>query len=118
MKIELLVFDGCPNHEPAEQLIRDTVEELGIDADIEIINVVDNEDAVAKRFLGSPSIRINDLDLEIEENESTQYSMRCRIYRTGNGHSGVPSKQQLADALKNAQRRVEMGLEQKHGSEK
>jgi hypothetical protein len=118
MKIELLIFDGCPNHEPAEKLIRDTVEELGIDADIEIINVADHDDAVAKRFLGSPSIRINDQDIEIEENESTQYSMRCRMYRTGSGHSGVPSKQQLANALKIAQRRSEMCLEQKQGSVK
>ena len=83
MKIEILVFDGCPNSEPAKRLVRDSVDELGIDANIEIVNVVDNDDAIAKRFLGSPSIRINGKDLEIEENESTQYSMRCRVYRFG-----------------------------------
>lgn len=105
MKIELLIFDACPNHEPTEKLLRESVDELGLRADIEVVNVADNDDAVTHRFLGSPSIRIDDRDIEIEENESTQYSMRCRFYRTGNGQSGVPSKQQLVDALKAAQQR-------------
>ena len=107
MKIEVLVFDGCPNHELAERLVRDTVKELGVSADIEIIRVEDNDDAVARRFLGSPSIRINGRDLETEENDSTQYSMRCRVYRHGPGLSGVPLKDSLRTAiLREADRRV------------
>lgn len=107
MKIEVLMFDGCPNAKVAEEMVRESVIELGIDADIEVINVTDNDDAVAKRFLGSPSIRINGRDIEIEEDEQTQYSMRCRIYRTENGSSGVPSRQLLATALKMASQRSE-----------
>ena len=86
----------------AEKLVRKTVDELGIDASIEIINVINNDDAIAKRFLGSPSIRINGKDLEIEENESTQYSMRCRVYRFGQETSGIPDKDVLLNCLKNA----------------
>jgi hypothetical protein len=52
MKIEILIFDGCPNSEPTEKLVRETVNDLGIDANIEIVNVIDNDDAVEKRFLG------------------------------------------------------------------
>jgi hypothetical protein len=95
MKIEILIFDGCPNSEAAGNLVRETVEELGIDADIEVVDVVDNDDAVAKRFLGSPSIRIDGKDLEVEEDEFTQYSMRCRVYRHGESQSGIPSKDLL-----------------------
>ena len=89
MKIEILIFNGCPNSEPAEKLVRETVDELGVDANIEIVNVVDNDDAVAKRFLGSPSIRINGNDIEVEENdlvqiyikaEATGYIRNFRIY--------------------------------------
>lgn len=82
MKIELLVFDGCPNQDGAERLIRDTVKELGVDADIEIIRVADNDDAVAKRFLGSPSIRIDGKDLEVEEDEFTQWSIDLNELRS------------------------------------
>lgn len=102
MKIEILVFDGCPNISAAEKLVRETVNELGIDANIDVVNVVDNEDAVTKRFFGSPSIRINDSDLELEENDSTQYSMRCRIYRNGDKTSGVPSSELLLNQLQKA----------------
>jgi hypothetical protein len=102
MRIEILVFDGCPNSEPAEKLVRDTVKELGIDANIDIVNIAGHDDAVAKRFLGSPSIRIDGKDIEIEENELTQYSMRCRIYQFNQKTSGIPPKQVLIDRLRKA----------------
>ena len=104
MKIELLVFDGCPNSEPTEKLIRETVSELGGDVKIEVVTVLDNYDAVAKRFLGSPSVRVNGKDLEIEENETTQYSMRCRLYRTEDGQTGAPSKELLMKSIQAVQK--------------
>ena len=107
MKIELLVFDGCPNSDPTEKLIRETMFELGGNAKIEVVTVIDNYDAVAKRFLGSPSVRVNGKDLEIEENETTQYSMRCRIYRTDESQSGIPPKELLSKALQAARKRSE-----------
>lgn len=99
MKIEILVFDGCPNSESTQKLVRETVDELSIDASIDILTVVDNDDAVAKRFLGSPSIRIDGKDIEVEEDDTTQYAMRCRIYRDGDVQSGLPPKQLLISAL-------------------
>jgi len=49
---------------------------------------------VAKhRFLGSPSIRINNKDLETIEDKSTEYSMRCRRYKNGDVMEGFPSKE-------------------------
>lgn len=102
MKIEILVFDGCPHAESAEKLVRETADELGIDAHIEMVKVIDNDDAVARRFLGSPSIRINGKDIEIEENELTQYSMRCRLYRQSDSQAGVPPKELLVSAFLNA----------------
>jgi hypothetical protein len=102
MKIELLVFDGCPNFEPAEQLIRESIKELGVESVVEVIRVVDHDDAVAKRFLGSPSIRINGRDLELAEDDKTEYSMRCRVYRTGDKQSGVPSKALLTKRIQEA----------------
>ena len=107
MKIELLVFDGCPNSEPTEKLIRETMSELGGEVKIEVVTVLDNYDAVAKRFLGSPSVRVNGKDLEIEEDASTQYSMRCRIYRTDESQSGIPPKEVLIKAIQTARKRSE-----------
>ncbi len=100
-----MVFDGCPNADATEKLVRETVSKLEIDASIEIIKVTYNEDAVAKRFLGSPSIRIDGKDLEVEEEAQTQYSMRCRVYRQGDSQTGIPPKDLLVSALSMASRR-------------
>jgi hypothetical protein len=35
----------------------------GLDIWIELIRVADNDDAVRREFLGSPSFRLNDVDL-------------------------------------------------------
>lgn len=102
MLIEILTFKGCPNAEGAEQLVRQAVKELNVAADIEVVSVVDNDDAVAKRFLGSPSIRIDDKDIEVDEDDTTQYSMRCRVYRQGDQQSGLPSRELLIAALQKA----------------
>jgi len=102
VKIELFYFDGCPNHEPTERLLREAMVELGIDTAINAVNIADDDDARVRKFLGSPSIRIDGRDIEIEENESTAYSMRCRVYHAKTGLSGVPPKQLIRDALAKA----------------
>lgn len=91
MKIELLYFDGCPNHETALTNLKEVLSEAGIKDEIEIINIEKPEDAIEHRFLGSPSVRINDKDLEITEDKSTEYSMRCRRYKNGDMMEGFPS---------------------------
>lgn len=102
VKIELLYFDGCPHYAPTEQLLRETLSDLGVNAEIELVNVLDQTSAQANRFLGSPSIRVNGRDLELNEGQDTQYSMRCRLYRSSDGLSGMPPKGMMADAIRTA----------------
>lgn len=102
MKIEFLYFDGCPNHEPALQNLKEVMQEMGIHDEIEIIKVFDNDDAMAKRFLGSPSIRINGQDLEQLDETNHNYIMCCRQYRTGSLAQGCPSKELIQQAFQRA----------------
>ena len=102
MKIEFLYFAGCPHMQPAKELLNNVLRELGVKADITDVHIADNADAIAKRFLGSPSIRINGQDLELAENDQTQYSMRCRIYKTEKGNSGIPPKELLIKRMRQA----------------
>lgn len=99
MKIELLYFDGCPNHETALTNLKAAMSETGVTEEIKIINVEKPEDVLIHRFLGSPSIRINDKDIEIIEDDSTEYSMHCRLYRTGETTSGFPTKELIKKKL-------------------
>lgn len=102
MQVELLYFDGCPNHEMALQVLADALDSLGVKTDISRIRVVDDNDAVAKQFLGSPSIRINGRDLEVSNETDAGYSMRCRRYRDGDRIVGYPPAQLILSALDSA----------------
>jgi len=104
MKIEFLYFEGCPNSDIALTDLKEILSEASLKEAIEIINVETPEDAVKYRFLGSPSIRINDKDLEIEEDNSTEYSMRCRRYKNGDMIEGFPSKELIKLNLSKAKR--------------
>lgn len=99
MKIEFLYFDGCPNHETALSNLKEAVSEAGLKDEIEIINIEKPEDVTIHRFLGSPSIRINNKDLEITEDDSTEYSMNCRRYKNGDVIEGFPSKELISSNL-------------------
>ncbi len=101
MKIEFLYFDGCPNHETALTNLKEVLSETGLKEEIDIINIENPEDVTKHRFLGSPSIRINGKDLEVTEDESTEYSMRCRRYKNGDVMEGFPSKELISTNLKN-----------------
>ena len=103
MRIEVLVFDGCPNAEPAVQLVRDAAAEAGIDLEIEIVLVNDLEAAQTHRFLGSPSIRVDRKDVECGVRPAAA-SFGCRIYQGDRGPSGVPNRQSVVAAFRNAAR--------------
>jgi hypothetical protein len=66
MKIEVLYFDGCPNHKPAVKQVQQLVREECVSAEVLEVNVSDASIAQKVGFLGSPSVRVNGLDVEPE----------------------------------------------------
>ena len=57
MKIELLWFKDCPNHQAAESMVRDVLDQMGLDMPIERIEVPDDETGTHFVFPGSlPSV--------------------------------------------------------------
>ena len=75
---------------------------------VELVQVLDNEDAARKKFLGSPSFRINGVDLWDEEREV--YSMSCRVHATPEGMKGSPSISMLKEAIRQAIDGAQYGL--------
>jgi hypothetical protein len=98
MKLEILYFDGCPNHDEAERRVREALADLGETAPIERIAARDDEMAARVRFLGSPSIRIDGRDVVPEEGAGP-YVLRCRVYPTSAGLAGVPDKEAIRNAI-------------------
>lgn len=97
--IEILYFDGCPNHEGLEGRLRLLLAEAGIDAPITSRRIESDEDAVRERFLGSPTIRVNGVDVDPTATERTAYGLTCRIYATEDGPRGTPPDRWILAAL-------------------
>lgn len=96
MQIELLYFSGCPSAEPAHTRLKELLESRGCKDHIELMCITDENAAAHKRFLGSPTIRINGDDIEPGASDRTGYGLTCRLYRSTEGLRTVPD-----DALMN-----------------
>ncbi|MBN8579226.1 MAG: thioredoxin family protein [Anaerolineae bacterium] len=99
MKIQLLYFDDCPSWETGLRNLQIALQEENLSASIEMVNVVDDDDATRLKFLGSPHFRVDGEDLWHEEREI--YSLSCRIYPTPEGIKGFPTVSMLRAQLRN-----------------
>ena len=102
MKIELFYFEGCPGHEPTLNILKDILEEEGVEASVKRIKVDSEELAKRHRFLGSPSIRVDGMDIEIEARSLNDFGQKCRIYDNNGLLSGVPSKSLIRRGIQDA----------------
>ena len=98
-RVEILYFDGCPNHEPARELVEQVAAELGLEAKIELIEVADADSATRLRFLGSPSVRVDGRDVEPGAEKRSDFFLSCRVYRSERGLAGQPEADWIRSAL-------------------
>jgi hypothetical protein len=102
MTIELLYFDGCPSHEAFLPRLHDLLDQAGVDAPVQRRRVESEEDAQRARFLGSPTLRVDGVDVDPGAGEQTDYGLRCRLYPTADGLRGAPPKKLVLAALQRA----------------
>jgi hypothetical protein len=100
MKIEVLYFDGCPNHTATVEAVRQALKSERRSAEIEEVEVRTPEDAEARGFLGSPTVRINGLDIQPEARTLKSYGFGCRTYVEGSARSGAPSASLIRRAVR------------------
>lgn len=101
-RVEILHFEGCPNHEAARVLVERVAAELQIEPDLELVEVADAEAAVQLRFLGSPTVRVAGRDVEPGAEERSDFVLACRVYWTERGFSGQPDAGWIREALSEA----------------
>jgi hypothetical protein len=102
--VEILYFDGCPNHEPAVALVERIDRELGTGAELRLVQVGDQEAATRLRFLGSPTIRVDGIDVDPLTAQRSDYALSCRIFSTDRGPAGQPEERWVREALATAAR--------------
>ena len=95
MRIQLLYFAGCPHYEPTLELLRRTADERDQELDIELVEVSNNDDARRLRFLGSPTLQVNGVDIEPTAAARNDFALSCRVY----GASGTPPRELIEVAL-------------------
>ena len=100
----MLTFAGCPNCEATKDLVEKTAGDLHLRAVIESVQVTTEEAAKRYRFLGSPTIQVNGRDIE-NRRRADMATFACRVYRTPNGLTGVPPRELLLDAIREAERK-------------
>jgi hypothetical protein len=98
MKIELLYFNGCPSWQAGLENLKSALKREGIEAQVELVKVEDDEDALRFKFLGSPSFRVNGMELWPEVREV--YALSCRVYPSPEGIKGWPTVAMLRQQLK------------------
>lgn len=99
MKVEVLYIAGCPNHKPAVARVQQALGEAGLSADIEEMEVRDAAMAQRVCFLGSPSVRVNGLDVEKEARATQSFGFGCRSYAEAARRTGLPSLELIRKAL-------------------
>lgn len=98
MKIEVLYFSDCLNYLPARNRLQAILLQQGIPSEIVDIEIRDESAARSLNFAGSPTIRINGLDIEPNRRTGTQTGLACRLYA-----GGLPSEEMIRSALREAQ---------------
>jgi len=104
MNVEILYFEGCPNHAPALEMVRCVLDREKIEAEVRLIEVTDEKVAETVRFIGSPSVRVDGVDIEPGREEDPPF-FGCRTYTLDGKTAGVPPEKWLVDALRRGIRR-------------
>lgn len=101
-KVELLYWEGCPSHPQALAQLREAMDELGLDPEaVEVRHVGTDEDADVEAFVGSPTIRVDGVDIQDPGDEPA--ALTCRVYHRRDGRiSPLPDPADVRSALHNA----------------
>jgi hypothetical protein len=99
MHVELLFWEGCPSYPKALSELHAAMADLGLGKqEIAVREIRTEEDAQRERFVGSPTIRVDGVDVVPVEGES--YGLSCRVYHRRDGRvSPTPDPLDLRDAL-------------------
>jgi len=75
MKVELLVAPDCPAWKETERLLKGVLGEQSVDVSFHTTVVASPEQAMAEKFPGSPTVRINGQDIEPEGDKAFSYTL-------------------------------------------
>ena len=96
MHIDILYFEGCPNHVPTVERVKQIVADMGLAVTVAEVQITTPEDAQQRRFLGSPTVLVNGVDIDPTAHQQAHYGLSCRVYP---GVAGLPPEDMIRAAL-------------------
>lgn len=98
MRIEVLHIDECENWELAGDRVREALNRLGDrSTTVAFRRLPTAENAASVSFAGSPTIAVDGEDLFPSGAQTTE--LACRIFFTPSGVAGLPTVDQLVEAI-------------------
>lgn len=98
--VEVLYFTGCPNYQPLMHRVSGLLAEVGAHAVLTEREVSSDEAAETERFLGSPTVRVDGVDVEPGATDRHTFGLSCRLYRTTHGLRGAPPDEWILALLR------------------
>ncbi|MGH3135347.1 MAG: DF family (seleno)protein [Gaiellaceae bacterium] len=99
VRIEILARKDCPSRGMAIAVVEKVVAETGVPAEVEVVDMTSYEQARTRRFLGSPTVRVEGRDVDQRLNGRTEFTLGDRVYRTDRGLAGWPDEEWVREAL-------------------
>ena len=97
IEIDVLYFEGCPNHLPTMEKISVVLREEGCGTDVREVLVSDVKSAQRVGFLSLPTVRVNGIDIEPAAKDRRDFGLTCRCYA-----GGAPSHELIGAAVRSA----------------
>ena len=107
LRIDFMYSKTTGRGKEAEEALAQAIEATEADAEIVYTEVTDSEDAKTRKFLGSPSIRVNGVDVEYGEREPDEYQAGTRYYNSPAGWKPFPHAKMIANRIIEVQQRLE-----------
>ena len=83
VRVEILARKDCENRGMAVMVVNVVAAEMGIPVVVEEIDLTSEAQAKKHRFLGSPSVHVDGVDVEPKASASTEFTLGDRVYRGG-----------------------------------
>ena len=96
MHIDILYFESCPNHAPSVARVKQVAAEMGLTIPVTEVPITTLEEAEQRRFLGSPTVLVNGVDIDPDARQEARYGLSCRVYP---GVAGLPPDDMIRAAL-------------------
>jgi len=98
-RVELCYVGGCPSMSFALENAHAALRAEGLASEVIVCRVDSATEALDRRLVGSPTIRIDGEDVEGPAADERGYGLACRVYAGDAGPTGWPSVELIRAAL-------------------